>query len=159
MFPSPSVTSAYILIVFVPWVVFGFVRYAQSFLLVEYLIDWPFFVFNIVIKSSHFLGLLLFLLFHVFFREFYQEKLFLCLHFSSDEAAIKGSIPFLLVLFGVKPHVNVEPLLILLNGKDNEDVRLCVVVNILNLMQLYGLWSSSCCLRVVDAQLVCLQDN
>lgn len=83
-----------------------------------------------------FLGLLFFPLLHILLGIFKKEEFLLSLHFSADVAAIQGSIPLLLVLLRIKSEVDVEPFLILLDGQDDEDVWLGVVVDILYLMHL-----------------------
>jgi hypothetical protein len=82
------------------------------------------------------LGLFLLLLLHIFLRILKQEKFLLGLHLAADVAAIKCSIPLLLILLGVESQVDVEPFLILLDGEDDEDVGLCVVVHVLDLVHL-----------------------
>jgi hypothetical protein len=71
-------------------------------------------------------------------------------HLASDVTAIQRAIPLLLVLLRMEFQVYVEPFLIFLDGEDDEDVGLCVVVHVLDLMHLDC--SHSC--RIVHSQLV-----
>lgn len=128
-------------------------------LLVINLIDWTFLLHNFIIEWSLVLNLLFFFLLDIFFRIINDEKFLLGFHFAADEAAVESSIPFLLIFLWLKLHVDVKPLLIFLDGKHYKNVRLSVVVHILDFMQFDWFIALSLLNWVIQSELIWFQKN
>lgn len=56
-----------------------------------------------MMKGCQLLSLFFFFLLNILLRILKQEKAFFGLHFSADIAAIKGTVPFFLILLRLKP--------------------------------------------------------
>lgn len=93
-------------------------------------------LWHVVAESGLFFGFLFLAFLHVFLGILQKEELFLGFHLAADVAAIQRAVPLLLVFLRIELQVDVEPFLIFLDGEDDEDIGLRVVVHILDLVHL-----------------------
>lgn len=128
-------------------------------LLIVNLINWTLLLHNVIVEWSLVLGLLFFFLLDIFFRVINNEKFLLGFHFAADEAAIESSIPFLLIFLWLKLHVDVKSLLIFLDSKHYKNVRLSVVVHILDFMQFDWFIALSLLNWVIQSELIRFEKN
>ncbi len=123
-------------------------------LLVVDLLERSAWVGEVVAEGGELFGFLLLLLLDVLLRVVDDEELLLGPHLAADVAAVEGAVPLLLVLLGLELHVDVESLLVLLDGEHDEDVGLGVVVHVLNFVQFDALEVVALLGGVEDTQLV-----